>query len=207
MFGKFKLKGNRVHIRTDEELADIDGALADEAFGKYKKNILDEYFITNGFIKYKSNSYVRKNKVDVLEYLDLQKERHGSKTFTINVSIMPLYVPHDYVVIGFGDRLGKFICNKDIWWDYANDDIAYESFQNVKEAIDRFVLPWFNKYSDEKCLMEKLLEDKKNSKRTGIGVSYKNEEWINALKESVDRTAIIADNVSKLKLPKKILKG
>ncbi len=205
MVEKFNVVGNRPHIRTEKELAIIDKDKADAAFKKNKKIILEKYLITNGFVKYKTNSYVRKNKIDVLEYIDLQKERYGSKTFTVNCSIMPLYVPHDYLIIGFGARLGELICDKDIWWDYANDDIAQASFQNVLDAIDRFVLPWFDKYSDEKSLMEKLLEDKKKSERTGIGISYKNKEWIDALKKCDNRNDIISENILKLKLPNRLI--
>lgn len=70
-FYKFKLKGNRTHIRSEKEMLLVDKQVADEAFKKYKKDILDSYLISKGFIKYKSNSYVRKNKIDVLEYVDL----------------------------------------------------------------------------------------------------------------------------------------
>ena len=205
MFRKFEIKGNRAHIRVYEELTEIDKLAADEAFKKYKKMILDEYLVSKGFIKYKTNGYVRKNKIDILEYIDLQKERHGSKTFTVNYALMPLYVPHDYMVIGFGDRIGIAISNRDIWWDYANESIAKISFQNVVEAIDKFVLPWFEKYSNEKKLIKKLLEDKKKKERKGLGVTYKNKEWLESLERCEDRSSIISGNIEKLKLPQKLL--
>lgn len=203
MSENFKLQGNRTHLRTEKELEDIDKAVSDEAFKKYKSIILDEYLSSQGFIKYKTNAYVRQNKIDVLEYIGLQKERYGSKTFTVNYAIMPLYVLHNYLVLGFGGRLGELICDKDIWWDYADKNVAQVSFRNVAEAIDGFVLPWFDKYSNEKYLMEKLLEDKKNSKRTGLGIAYKNEEWINAIVKCDNKGEIIAENIKRLKLPKK----
>lgn len=203
-FRKFKLKGNRTHIRSEKEMLLVDKQVADEAFKKYKKDILDSYLLSKGFIKYKPNSYVRKNEIDVLEYVDLQKERYGSKTFTVNYAIMPLYVPHDYLVTGFGSRLGKLKCDKDIWWDYANDSIAQVSFQNVADAMERFVVPWFDKYASEDALMKKLMEDKKKCEQTGLGIPYKNEEWLNALEERGNRTEIILENIEKLKLPKKM---
>lgn len=203
MFGKFKIKGNRAHLRSEEELVNVDKAEADDAFKKYKQTILDKYLAEKGFVKYKTNAYVRKNKIDVLEYIDLQKERYGSKTFTVNYAIMPLYVPHDYLALGFGDRLGTLICDKDIWWDYANDSIAQVSFQNVADAVERFVMPWFDKYAIEDILMKKLMEDKKKREQTGMGIPYKNEEWISSLKEDKARANIIGENIDRLKLPKK----
>ncbi len=35
----------------------------------------------NDFYRYKTNAYVRLNNIGLLEYIDLQKERYGSKTF------------------------------------------------------------------------------------------------------------------------------
>lgn len=166
MFGRFKIMGNRAHLRSEEEMVNVDKAEADDAFKKCKQTILDKCLIEKGFVKYKTNAYVRKNKLDVLEYIDLQKERYGSKTFTVNYAIMPLYVPHDYLVTGFGGRLGMLICDKDIWWDYVNEAIAQISFQNVADAIDRFVLPWFNRYANEEVLKKKLLEDKQKKEQT-----------------------------------------
>ncbi len=152
MFGKFKIKGNRAHLRSEEELVNVDKAEADDAFKKYKQAVLDKYLAEKGF----------------------------------------------------GSRLGKLICDKDIWWDYANETIAQVSFQNVANAIERFVMPWFDKYATEDVLMKKLMEDKKKSEQTGRGIPYKNAEWLNALEERGDRTEIILENIEKLKLPKKI---
>ena len=41
MFGRFEFRGNRLYIRLDKELAEIDKTAADQAFNKYKKMILD----------------------------------------------------------------------------------------------------------------------------------------------------------------------
>lgn len=200
----FKIQGNRCHLRSEEELAMVDKKAADEIFKTLKKTVLDEYMKANGFAKYKTNAYVRKNKIAVLEYLDLQKERYGSKTFTVNFSIMPLYVPHDYIVTGFGDRLGTMIRNKDTWWDYADETAARVSFQNVKEAIDRFVMPWFEKYADEVYLKEELLRKKQHYLKKGLGIPYKCEEWISAFDHPEQWEQIILENIQKLKLPKKL---
>lgn len=205
MLERFEINGSRPHIRLDEELAAMDKAEADAAFKENKKFLLDEYLILKGFTKYKTNSYVRRNGIDVLEYIDLQKERYGSRTFTVNYAMMPLYVPHDFLITGFGGRIGKLICGRDTWWDYADRNIAQISFQNIVEAIDKFVLPWFEQYSDEKNLLEKLFEDKTKSEKTGIGTGYKNREWIAALEEQGDYKEIISMNYKRLKLPKKLM--
>lgn len=191
---RFQIKGDRNHLRSEEELAAIDKNVADEAFKKYKK-ILDEYLMANGFAKYKTNAYVRRNQADLLEQIDLQKERYGSKTFTVNYSIMPLYAPYEHIYnTNLGDRLGTFVCGKDVWWDYADDQAAEISFQNVIDAIGRFVLPWFEKYENEDFLKEEL------SKRKKV-------RWLDLLEHCTDREVVIAENIEKLKLPKKIGKA
>ena len=203
MHNKFIICGNRAHLRTDEEMLSINKTIADEAFKK-QKALLGKYLESQGFLKYKTSAYVRKNAIDLLEYIDLQKEKYGSKTFTVNYSLMPLYVPHDYLIIGFGGRLGGLICGKDIWWDYATNSAAEVSFQNVSEAIKIFLLPWFEKYSDEDYVRKELLKDKKRSGRIGLGIPYKNEEWLNAIDGCANRKEIIDGNIQRLKLPKTI---
>lgn len=195
MFNRFKLRGNRTHIRTDIEMLVINQTKADEAFKKYKKTILDESLKARGFLKYKTMAYVRKNAIDVLEYIDLQKERYGSKTFTVNYALMPLYVPHDYIDMWLGDRLGQLINGKDIWWDYSGNNAAKVSFQNVSEAIEIFVLPWFEKYSDEEYLVKELKK---------VCNKLRNEKWIKAIDDCDNRSEIINDNIQKLKLPKRL---
>lgn len=203
MYNQFKICGNRPHIRTDEEMLAVNKAAADKAFKKHKE-VLDEYLKSKGFLKYKTNAFVRKNDIDLLEYIDLQKERYGSKTFTVNYAIMPLYVPHDYIETGFGGRLGELINGRDIWWDYAVEEAAKISFQNVSGAIEIFLLPWFEKYSDEQHLRKELQKYKKNSRHIRIGIPYK-EEWLNAIDNRADRRAIIDSNIQKLKLPKGLM--
>lgn len=88
MFGKFKLQGNvSGAIRSDEDMKKIDKNLADSAYKQQKKK-LDIFMKERGFVKYKTNAYIRRNEINVLEYIDLQKEQHGSKTFTVNYALI-----------------------------------------------------------------------------------------------------------------------
>lgn len=82
LFGKekFTFIGDRETFRSDEEMALIDKKEADSAFKKYKKEIMDELLLHNGFRMWKSSAhaYVRLNGIGLLEYINLQKERYGS---------------------------------------------------------------------------------------------------------------------------------
>lgn len=197
----FKVVGNRPHIRLDEELVSIDKKAADAAFKRYKKEIIDPCMNAQGFLKYKSTAYVRKNKIDLLEYIDLQKEHYGSKTFTVNLAVMPLYIPHEYIVFGFSRRLGGLICHHDIWWDFAEDAICKKSMDNVKTAIELFAMPWFHELSDEDYVMMQLLKQRQLSK-----ISPRNQEWLSVMGERSTRTAVIQENIGKLKLPKRLIR-
>lgn len=193
---EFEFVGNRPHLRTDEEMLLVNKEVADQAFKKYKKKILDERLLDRGFFRYKTNAYVRRNPIGLLEYIDLQKERYGSKTFCVNFAAMPLYCDCSYIVMSFGSRLGAYISGKDVWWDYCDGCAAEESFENVAEAIEKFVFPWFDEISSEEGYRKKLEEFQKRIPKRG-------EEWLDALL-TADKESLIQQSICQLKLPKRL---
>lgn len=192
----FTFVGNRPHLRLDEEMALIHKELADTAFKKYKKEILDRLLLENGFFRWKSSAYVRRNDIWLLEFIDLQKERYGSKTFCVNFAVMPLYCGRSYITTHLGGRLGTYISGKDVWWDYCNETIAKQSFQNAADAIAKFVFPYFLELSSEEGYRKKLMEDK--TKITA--------EWLEAL-EAADKERLAQSGIIQLGLPRRLLKG
>ena len=167
----FSLYGSGTCIRSDAQMQLVNKEEADKAFNACKKEILNPYLKTKGFHTWKGKAYVRLNHTGLLEYMDLQKERYGSKTFTVNIALMPIYAPSGgYMCIGFGGRLGEFVCGKDFWWDYKDADTAKKSFANVAEAIGQFAIPWFEKYDDGAAYTESL-------KKSEFGWGYPNVEW------------------------------
>lgn len=192
---EFCFVGNRQHLRTEEEMLYINKEEADLSFKQYKKEIIDNLLLSNGFYKYKTNAYVRLNSIGLLEYIDLQKERYGSKTFCVNFAAMPLYCEYKHIVLSFGDRLGTYISGKDVWWDYASGDIARESFGNVSTAIEKYILPWFEEVSTEEGYRTKLL---------GIKNKKLSKEWLGAMENLKDKEALIQRGIVELRLPKKI---
>ena len=204
MFKKFKLRGNvSVHIRSDEEMASIDKHAADLFFKEQKKR-LDIFLQQKGFVKYKTNSYARRNDVDVLEYINLQKEQYGSKTFTVNYALIALYVPHSFLSYDLGDRLGKLICNRDVWWDYADEKSAQVSFQNVMDAIECYLLPWFEERRSKESLKKELLIEEQKHKSYGGRLSDVQQAWLNVIDSKEDHSDIISNNIATFKLPKKL---
>ena len=196
---QFELRGNRSFLRTDDEMQSIDKDEADCAFKLYKKQYLDTLLKSNGFLIYKTNAFVRRNPVDVLEYIDLQKEKSGSRTFTVNYGLTPLYIPHGFINWDNYERIGILICNKDIWWDFANDDIAKVSFENVAKAIEEFVIPWFDARSNDDSIKKMLLDD-----REEYGWSSYKQAWLEAIDHRCNLSETIEENIKLFRLPKSL---
>ena len=171
---------------------------------KEKKKRLDIFLKQKGFVKYKTNSYARRNDVDVLEYINLQKEQYGSKTFTVNYALIALYVPHSFLSYDLGDRLGKLICNRDVWWDYADEKSAQVSFQNVMDAIECYLLPWFEERRSKESLKKELLIEEQKHKSYGGRLSDVQQAWLNVIDSKEDHSDIISNNIATFKLPKKL---
>lgn len=157
--GSFSYFGDGLFSRTDKELEKINVQEADEAFKKCKKELLDVFMKNNGFIKYKTNAYVRLNSIGLIEYIDLQKEAYGSKKFTLNICVIPIYAPNDIFTIGFGDRIGELINGIEFWWDYKDLYTSEKSFENIIQALDLFIFPWFNQYNSEDKYKKDLFDE------------------------------------------------
>lgn len=56
------------------------------------------------------------------------------------------YCEGKYIVISLGHRLGTYISGKDVWWDYASENIAKDSFVNVLTAIKKTYFLGLNKF-------------------------------------------------------------
>lgn len=206
MSGSFQLEGSRPFaIRSDEEMCSVNGGTADSAF-KAQKKLLDRYLAEQGFVKYKTNAYLRRNPLDVLEYINLQKESYGSRTFTVNYALVPLDIPHTFFSYDLGGRLGMLICGRDVWWDYANDAIAAVSFRNVTEAIDRFLLPWFQKHNDRAALRAELMRVQNIRKQHGGRLTDIQQAWLEALDCPADAEAVIRQNTRVFRLPQKLIR-
>ena len=133
----------------------------------------------------------------------MQKEKYGSKTFTVNYALIALYVPHRFLSYDLGDRLGKLICDRDVWWDYSGKQIAEISFQNVMDAIDTILLPWFVERENKESIKKELLKEELKRKSYGGRLSDIQQAWLDAIDSDEDVSKIISDNIDTLKLPKK----
>ena len=196
----FEIRGNRSFLRTDYEMQSIDKEEADRAFKLNKKQYIDTLLKSKGFLKYKTNAYVRRNQVDVLEYIDLQKEKNGSRTFTVNYGLTALYIPRKFFNWDYNQRLGMLICKKDIWWDFANDTIAKVSFENVAKAIEEFVIPWFDARSNDDSIKNMLLDE---SEDDGWNRSSK-QAWLDVIDHRCNLSETIEENIELFGLPKSL---
>ena len=196
----FEIRGNCSFLRTEDEMQSIDKEEADRAFKLNKKQFIDTLLKSKSFLKYKTNAYVRRNQVDVLEYIDLQKEKNGSRTFTANYGLTALYIPRKFFNWDYNQRLGMLICKKDIWWDFANDTIAKVSFENVAKAIEEFVIPWFDARSNDDSIKNMLLDE---SEDDGWNRSSK-QAWLDVIDHRCNLSETIEENIELFGLPKSL---
>ncbi len=193
-------------IRSDAEMMSLDKALAESAFKAQKKR-LGAFLKAKGFVKYKTNSYIRLNSIDVLEYFDIQKEHYGSKMLTANYALIPLYIQHKFLSFDLGGRLGRLICDRDVWWDYSNEAVAEESFRNIIRAIEEYLLPWFKERESVSALKQELMDEMSRREKYGGCLSDLQQRWLDSLDENMDCSDVVSNNMQVLKLPAKICKG
>ena len=191
----FRFVGNRRTFRSPEEIQKINMDESDSAFTRYKKEIIDALLLSYGFHKYKTRAYVRLNRIGLLEYIDLQKERYGSKTFCVNIAVKPLYCESKILDFSLRERLGTLISGKDVWWDYASERVAEASFRNVAAAIEQYVLPWFTDISNE---------DGYRAKLKSLHSDKRAKEFLNAMDTTEDKEHRIQESILELGLPKKM---
>lgn len=184
----------------------LDKAAANEAFKKCKKEILDVFFVENGFSKWKNTAYVRLRASGLAEIVDLQKHRFNNDAFFVNYGVCPLYVPNLRLFgteagVSIGGRLGEQLESGGGEWVYRDYETAKISFENIRDMVKLFLLPALDEFCVEENYLEQLMADK-NKKWPG----YRNDKWVKAL-EVEDRKAVILENIKNLKLPGRIVKG
>lgn len=111
------------------------------------------------FYRYKTAYIGRVTNDSVFQFLNFQKEAYGGKSFTVNVGVRPLFVPHDNLSLQPGQRLGYFKFGTDKWWKYENEDRAEDSFKEVNEIIIEYVLKWFEATNDTDGLINLYTDD------------------------------------------------
>jgi hypothetical protein len=100
-----------------------------------------------GFKKYKTAFIGRMTNDNVFQFFDFQKSAHGKEQFTLNVTIRPMYCPHDdYLTLLPGNRLCSMATNgkKDKWWNYSTEDEANSSFEEIYNLLTNYAIPFFN---------------------------------------------------------------
>ncbi len=157
---RFQAFGNGSPFKNDPEMAQLNAKEADAAFKTCKKTVLDAYMKSQGFFKHKSAHYVRLSPIGLVEFVGIMRMPHGCRTCTLDVALIPLYIPLPVLVIGFGGRIGEMMGTGDFWWDYKDPSTASLSFQNIVEALDTFVMPWFAYYHDEAHYLQDLMQGK-----------------------------------------------
>ena len=194
----FRLVGERSR-RTEAERETLDKAGTDAAFRMGQRELYETVLRPEGFLRWRGAAFVRRSPEDWLEVIELQKERYGSKTFTVNCMAVLLFLPGAEPDMTFAERLGVLAVGRDVWWDFA-PAAAEGSFRNVGEAIRRFALPWFEGLRGD-GLRRALLPEH--------GRLWA-ERWLAALdargRDIPAERETVRENCRRLKLPKGLLR-
>ncbi|WNF22686.1 DUF4304 domain-containing protein [Mesobacillus jeotgali] len=105
------------------------------------------------FFRYKTAFVGRVTNDSIFQFINLQKDAYGGKTFTVNVGVRPLFIPHDYLSLQPGQRIGYFKYGADKWWSFKTEDRADHSFIEVNHIINDYVLEWFEQTSETNGLI------------------------------------------------------
>ena len=78
------------------------------------------------------------------------------------------------------------------------------SFRNVMDAIDIYLLPWFEERENKESLKEELLREETIRKSYGGRLSDIQQAWLDVIDSEEDYSGIISSNIDNFKLPKKL---
>ncbi len=121
-----------------------------KALTKIVLNQLKEF----GFKKFKTSHIARIENNEILQLINFQKSKYGDDSFTVNISVRPLYIKQEDIILEPGGRLGEFETGKDTWWRTDTEKETNESFQEITKIIIDKVLPWFDKNNSSQKIIE-----------------------------------------------------
>lgn len=125
---------------------------------KYYKKAFTEILLQplkeHGFTRYKNSHIARISNNEILQLINFQKSAYGEGLFTVNISVRPLYIQHEHLILEPGGRLGEFLFGTDKWWQYRSEKETQNSFYEVKDAIEKKVLPWYEQNNSSENIVK-----------------------------------------------------
>ena len=124
-------------------------------------SILNPWLSPHGFrtITRRSFGSVRN---DILHFFDLQLSAYGGKDFTVNYASIPLFQPHDFIVLDCGDRLRSGAA--EAWWPSSTHQLADNSMHEVVAGLQAQALPFFASTSTVSGLLDVLAKSQRASR-------------------------------------------
>lgn len=120
-----------------------------KAFSKYIVKEFSQY----GFKKYRSRFVARIIHDSIFQLITFQKDAYGRNQFTVNVSLRPLYIPHEFLILEPGERLTKFTNQTNKWWSFQTEIESEDSFNQVSQVLKDKVICMFDTLSTTNALI------------------------------------------------------
>lgn len=149
-------------------------------FNTARREFIESPLTELGFKKYKTVFVARMTDDNVFQCINFQKSAYGGEQFTINVTIRPMYCPHeDSLTLLPGNRLGLMATNgkNDKWWNYSTEAQGNSSFREVFDLLARYTIPFFDSTMTSKDIINSYEKNVFGINKFGNKVQWGTVGW------------------------------
>lgn len=108
----------------------------------------------DGFARFGSRNLGRVGD-GILQFVNVQAAAFGPPRFCVNYATLPLFRPHDFMVLSLGDRLLD-AQGEDVWWPATTPGKAAGSMRAAVALLRAQALPWFEQTRTVAALLAQL---------------------------------------------------
>ena len=138
--------------------------------GELKKLIKSgflEFSKQNGFYFLKPTILIKVN-CDVLQIINFDIAPNG---VNCTIAIQPLYIPSEDIILSFGNRLNHFKTSLPGIWCNGDAEKAKVDFCEMKELLEKNVLPWFEDVASPMGIVRFIKSDRSDKPDYIVGFS------------------------------------
>jgi hypothetical protein len=107
----------------------------------------------HGFKRHGGTKLARVTDEALFQFFSFQKSAWMNKSFKVSVALRPLYIPNDHLTLRPGQSLGGLAGGAHDWWEYWTEEQASANFPQIRDLIERFAVPWFDRLQTTEDLL------------------------------------------------------